>query len=162
MPVLITAGLSPEAHRLKRILNIDEVVFSDESPLPEIPGSAGLVISGSSSSFVHEILKACLDRHISRVYPLKMTEIVELSKARALFAEYNVSLIIPSEEWLQTNDQKLRGRADHITVLENGTLIAGDILPENFSINSDTGIFTWATNGQNLEYSLYLVDDAGV
>lgn len=163
MPVLITAGLSQEAYRLKRILNINEVVFADESPLPQIPGGKSLIIPPHTSvSFVHEVLKACLDLHITKVYPLKFGEVIELSKARSLFLEYNIALIIPSVEWLKYNVQAINGSVDNITVVEEGAAVAGAKLPDSLALDKETGIFAWATNGQKKEYSLYLVEDAGV
>ncbi len=163
MPVLITAGLSQEAYRLKRILDNAEVVFADSSPLPQIPGTKSLVLPPyTSSSFVHEVLKACLDLGITKVYPLKSGEVRELAKARLLFAEYQVTLILPSDEWLRNNEVTGAPRDAAITVVEDGIAVAGTDLPEPLSINKETGIFTWATRDQKTEYSLYLVEDAGI
>ncbi|MEJ7695035.1 hypothetical protein [Daejeonella sp.] len=163
MPVLITAGLSPEAYRLKRILAIDEVVFADQSPLPQIPGSRSLVIPPyTSSSFVHEVLKGCLDLGITKIYPLQAGEVTELSKARSLFLEYNVKLIIPSEEWLKNHEPLVKGSAEDITVLEEGTTVAAEGVSDTISLNNETGVFSGATNGQNTEYCLYLIEDAGI
>ncbi len=158
MPVLITAGLSPEAYRLQRILNAKDVVFADASQLPQIPGTRSVVLPAADSpSFVHEALKACLDLDITTVYPLKRAEVVELAKARELFFEYNISLMIPSDNWLQDTNSPKTGKAEQVSVLENGSLIAGDSLPEDSSITDETGVFCWASHGQRTEYSLYLV-----
>ena len=158
MPVLITAGLSPEAYRLQRILNVRDVVFADESPLPQIPGIQSVVLPAcNSASFVHETLKACLDHRITRIYPLKWGEVAELAGARALFLEYHVGLMIPSNNWLNHKPNQISGATDHVAVLENGILIAGEFLPDNFPAKDETGAFGWATNGQQMEYSLYLV-----
>lgn len=163
MSVLITAGLSPQAYRLQRILNVKEVVFTDESQLPEIPGTLSVVLPAhNSASFVHETLKVCLDNRISTIYPLKRGEVLELSKARALFSEYNVMLMIPSDDWLRENANLNSGETDKLAVLKNGILIAGDELQDNFFVQGESGIFCWATDIQNMEYSLYLVDHAGI
>lgn len=158
MPVLITAGLSPEAYRLQRVLEFPDIVFSDEIPVPHIPGTRSIVLpEHSSASFVHELLKACLDFGISRVYPLNLGEVLELSKARTLFSEYSIILMIPSEFWLTDHAGKRFGRLEHISVIENGKLLAGTNLPPDLPLSEETGIFTWATIGQKIEYSLYLV-----
>lgn len=163
MPVLITAGLSPEAHRLKRTLNISDVVFADESLLPHIPGSQSAIIpSSASASFVHEVLKTCLDLSITKVYPLKRGEVIELSKARSLFLEYDITLIIPSDDWLKKNMHIIKSSADNIIVMENGELTAGAAIPDSIFIKKETGIFVWATKRQKTEYCLYLIDDAGI
>ena len=157
MPVLITAGLSPEAYRLQRILDIKDVVFADVSTIPKIPNSRSIVLPPhTSSSFVHEMLKSCLDLGVTRVYPLNLGEVIELSKARTLFSEYNIFLIIPSEFWIQDNFRQNNLRGDHVSVLEHGVVVAGSKLTDNYLLNSETGVFKWATLGPKEEYSLYL------
>ena len=158
MPVLITAGLSPEAYRLQRILDIKDVVFADVRTIPKIPNSRSIVLPPhTSSSFVHEMLKSCLDLGITRVYPLNLGEVIELSKARTLFSEYNIFLIIPSDNWLESSFRQNALRGDHITVLEQGLVVAGNMLTDNYALNNETGVFKRATSGLKMEYSLYLV-----
>ncbi len=158
MPVLITAGLSPEAWRLHRVLDMKEVVFADESQLPHIPGIMSVVLPPcNSASYIHETLKACLDHNINCVYPLKRGEIMELSKARALYSEYSISLMIPSDDWLRNNPGQVMSKGDNIVVLEKGGLKAGIMPPEDIFIKEETGIFSWATIGQQTQYSLYIV-----
>lgn len=158
MPALITAGLSPEAYRLQRILDIKDVVFADVSTIPKIPDSRNIVLPPHTSfSFVHEMLKSCLDLGITRVYPLNLGEVIELSKARTLFSEYDIFLIIPSECWLQNNSRQNNLRGEHVAVLEHGLVVAGNTLPDHFALNSETGVFKWATSGLKMEYNLYLV-----
>ena len=158
MPVLITAGLSPEAYRLQRILDIKDVVFADVSTIPKIPNSRSIVLPPHrSSSFVHEMLKSCLDLGITRVYPLNLGEVIELSKARTLFSEYNIFLIIPSEFWIKDNFRQNNLRGDHVSVLEHGLVVAGNTLTDNYALNNETGVFKRATSGPKKEYCLYLV-----
>lgn len=157
MPVLITSGLSPEAYRLQRILNTEDVVFADETELPLFSNRLSLILPAhTSSSFVHEMLKSCIDHHISHIYPLKWGEILELSKARELFSEFGVILMIPSDHWIKGRNHQDSAKAENISVIENGKVLAGSAPTDNALIN-ETGVFTWATREQNLEYSLYLV-----
>lgn len=157
MPVLITCGLSPEAYRLQRILNTEDIVFADKTSLPLFSSKPSFVLPAcTSSSFVHEMLKSCLDHKITHVYPLNKGEILELSKARDLFLEYDIILMIPTDNWLKDWNEQIVVKGENITVLENGRVLAGsdfmvDVLKE------ETGVFTWATRDHNLEYSLYLV-----
>jgi len=163
MPVLITAGLSPQAYRLQRILHVSDVVFADNSQLPGIPGISTLVIpTHDSASFVHEMLKACLDHKITKVYPLKLDEVMQLSRARALFSEYEVMLMIPSDDWLKHHTNINVGISENIVVLENGKQIAGTSFPNNFLLSKESGIFSWAIIEQKFEYNLYLIDDAAL
>jgi hypothetical protein len=157
MPALITAGLSQQAYRLQRILNSQDVIYADISALPFIPGRRGLIIpSYHSMSFTHEILKICLDHRIDRVFPLVYGEITELSKARLLFSEYNISLVIPSNRWLENNPSTSVSHISEMAVLENGSLIAGTLPPEPGLESEETGVFCWATYGREIQYSLYL------
>ncbi len=161
MPVLITAGLYPEAYRLQRVLSVQDVFFSDDQELPFMPGIKSVVLpSCTSPSFVHEILKACLDNAIGMIYPLKRGEIVELSHARQLFNEYNIDLMIPSDEWLRNNLSNLPLRHPSIAVLKDDELLAGSLPKSQFTALRETGVFTWATIHGKTEYSLYILNDA--
>ncbi|SKB33559.1 ATP-grasp domain-containing protein [Daejeonella lutea] len=178
MPVLITAGLSPESYRLERILgeartekretrsgerDAQPVVFADVSELPQLPGKTSLVIPHyDSPSFVHETLKACLDLGITKVYPLRIGEIRELAKARDLFDEYQIRLMIPSNEWLDKKANKVAQKAGEISVLDGGMLVAGVAVGNDMQLKNETGVFSRATKEQKTEYSLYLVNDAGI
>lgn len=163
MPVLITAGLHPEAYRLQRIINLENVFFADETELPYIPGIRSIVLPNYRSvSFIHEILKACLDNDIYMIYPLKMGEIIELAGARLLFSEYNIRLIIPSDHWMQNNLVRTPLRHSNISVLENGELKAGNAPEIQILSSNETGIFTWENILGKIEYNLYLVRDAGI
>ncbi|WP_276346742.1 hypothetical protein [Daejeonella sp. JGW-45] len=158
MPVLITSGLSPEAWRLQRILGTNDVVFCDESQMPGIPGIRSIVLpTYSSGSYIHETLKACLDYNIDRVYPLKQGEVLELSKARDLYSEYNIRLVIPSGDWLKENHSETISNAANITVVEEYVVKAGSLPPGELIPPDGTGIFCWATGTGKIQYSLYII-----
>jgi len=158
MPVLITGGLSPEAYRLQRILKMQDVVFADETELPLFSNTKSVVLPAyTSSSFVHEMLKTCLDQDINRVYPLKWGEIIELSKARELFSEYGVILMIPSENWLKNKNGLNLIKGENLTVIEQGKTLAGSVVTDNDLLYNETGVYTWATMGQKTEYSIYVI-----
>ncbi len=158
MPVLITSGLSPEAWRLNRVLDNPEVLFADESQLPNVPGMKSVVLPPyHSASYIHETLKACLDHDIDRVYPLKWGEVRELAKARALYSEYNIRLMIPSDSWLENRQEPAVINTANIAVIEDGILIAGDAPKEGILLTGETGIFSWATQSDEIQYSLYII-----
>lgn len=161
MPVLITAGLYPEAYRLQRVLSLQDVFFCDEKELPRIPGIKSMVLpSYTSPSFAHELLKGCLDNAIDMIYPLKRGEILELSHARQLFLEYNIGLMIPSDKWLKYDLSDKSLMHSTIAVLKNGELLAGHLPGSPFEPVVETGIFTWASLNGKMEYCLYLAEDA--
>ena len=163
MSVLITAGLHQEAYRLQRIINLQDVFFADETELPYIPGIKSFVLPHYHSvSFIHEILKACLDNDIYMIYPLKMGEIVELSGARLLFSEYNIKVMIPSDNWLQNNLVHTPLKHSNICVLEKGQLKAGNYPKIQSFFKKETGVFTWENKEGKVECNLYLVRVAGI
>lgn len=164
MAVLITAAANAAAFRLDRILNIPDVYFADQNPLPAIPGKKFVQIpAASSNTFTHEVLKTCLDHHINEVYPLKRDEILELSGSRELFKEYGISLIIPSEKWIDSNLNDSSSRSSNILVLVKGEVRAG-VLAHNLMLpdNEDFGVFAWDMKNDKLRYSLFIADNAEI
>jgi hypothetical protein len=157
MPVLITSASNAAAYQLARILNIDDVIFADQTPIPVIPGKKNLVLPGASSmSFAHEMLTICLDNDIRAVYPLKIEEIWELSASRQLFSEYGISLLIPSSGWLEINADSQTLSSPGIAVLEDGVLMAGTLPDGNSTSFVETGIFKWSVMNNEIFFSLYL------
>lgn len=101
MAILITAASFAVAYKLERYLNESEVYFAEQIELPAIPGKKFIRIPAASSPiFISEMLKICLDNQIVKIFPLKRSEIKELSEANQLFNEYGINIIIPSDEWI--------------------------------------------------------------
>ncbi|MDP3468152.1 MAG: hypothetical protein Q8S11_07440 [Daejeonella sp.] len=101
MAILITAASSAIAYKLERLLNESEVYFAEQIEMPEIPGKRFIRIPDASSPiFTSEMLKICLDNHIVKIFPLKVPEIKELSKADQLFKEYGINIILLSNDWI--------------------------------------------------------------
>ncbi len=101
MAILITAASYSVAYKLERSLNESEVYFADQIEMPAIPEKKFIRIPDASSPiFTSELLKICLDNHIIKIFPLKEAEVKELSKAKLLFSEYGINIIIQSKEWI--------------------------------------------------------------
>ncbi|MDP2413697.1 hypothetical protein [Daejeonella sp.] len=101
MAILITAASFSLAYKLEQSLNESEVYFAEHIEMPSIPGKKFIRIPEASSPiFTSELLKICIDNQIVKIYPLKEAEIKELSKAKQLFIEYGINIIIPSNEWI--------------------------------------------------------------
>ena len=82
MSVLITAATNSAAFQLARILNTEDICFASDTDIPVFSGKRFLKFpSTDSSSFIHEVLKICLDNQIVEIYPLLPDEIVEFSKS---------------------------------------------------------------------------------
>ena len=101
MAILITAASFAVAYKLERFLNESEVYFAEQIEMPAIPGKKFIRIPDASSPiFTSEMLKICLDNQIVKIFPLRESEIKELSKADQLFKEYGISIIMPSNDWI--------------------------------------------------------------
>jgi hypothetical protein len=159
MSVLITAAADSAAFRLARILNKEDVFFASDKDMPVMYEKRFLKIpSADSPSFIHEVLKICLDYQIKEIYPLMRNEIIELSASRQLFEEFGIILVIPSIKWIETRLNDLPFRLSNIIVMINGKVCSGespidDILPKD----EENGVFQWNfTNDQLIFYSLFV------
>lgn len=164
MAILITAAATSAAFRLERILGSDNVYFADHSNLPAIPGKKFLQIpAATSNSFSHELLKICLDFSIAEIYTLRLDEITELAKSRLLFEEFGISLIIPSDQWLENKINVSSFRSYSIIILINGTVRAG-VLPDSRALpeNEKFGVFAWEEKNDLIGYSLFLAEHTEV
>jgi hypothetical protein len=158
MSVLITSGLSPQAWRVNRLLENEDIVFADESELPYVPGvRSALIPPHNSPSFIHEMLRTCLNHGVDRIYSLKWAELRELVKARELYSEYNIRLMVPSDTWLSAQHEHAGINAANLFVIEDGQLLAGVAPPEEKWPHGETGIFSWATNAGKIQYTLYMI-----
>ncbi|MFA6945039.1 MAG: hypothetical protein WC220_03975 [Pedobacter sp.] len=164
MAVLITAAAYAAAFKLERMLNTSEVYFGEQVDMPAISGKVFLRLPGAlTSSFTSEMLKICLDHGITDVFPLKSDEVVELSKARQLFEEYGIRLIIPSNKWIQNQLNDSFPNSSNILILSGEKVIAGE-LPGNSSLpeNEESGIFSWDLKDGVIRYHLFKVDHAEI
>lgn len=103
--VLITSGISAFSQRVAKLFPDGELFFADSSPIPAPFIKSGKHIpipSPEKATFIHEVLKICLDLSITKLLPLKEGELMPLAKSIALFEEYGVSILVPSVESLNT------------------------------------------------------------
>jgi hypothetical protein len=159
MSVLITSATDSAAFRLARILNIKNTFFAADVDMPAISGKSFLKIpSADSPSFIHDVLKICLDNHIKEIYPLKQDEIVELSTSRQLFEEFDIKLVIPSLQWIETKLNDLPFHSSSLFVLIDRQVFAGDV-PANGTLpdNEHNGIFQWELRNDQLIFGSFIV-----
>jgi hypothetical protein len=161
LKVLITAATTAKAYKLQRLLDQGQTyVYADQESLPGFMAGGKQFVrisSGDSPSFVHELLKVCLDLQIDVVCPLRKNEILSLSEARQLFLEYNIKLIVPSKELINRSvSPKIKDGS--IVVISDRKIIAkqGEILhvPEEI----DSGVFLIDSSNEQNQYSIYTVD----
>jgi len=104
MSVLITAATSAQAYKLKATISADEkVVLGDYLDLPAIMLKNGTMIktpAPENVSFAHLMLTLCMDNQITQIYPLRRAELDLLLEAKTLFAEFDITLCTPPNEFL--------------------------------------------------------------
>lgn len=159
MSVLITAATNSAAFQLARILNTEDICFGSDMDIPVLAGKRFLKIpSSNSSSFIHEVLKICLDHQIVEIYPLLPDEIVEFSKSRQLFEEFEIKLIIPSIKWIETRLKDSPFLSTNLFVLIDGKVCAGNIDKESMQLfNEENGVFYWELRYNQLIFGSFIV-----
>ena len=104
MSVLITAATSAQAYKLKSALNtVEKVLLGDYLELPDVMLKSGAMIKTpdpESASFAHQMLTLCMDNQVTQIYPLRRTELELLTEAKTLFAEFDITLCTPGNEFI--------------------------------------------------------------
>lgn len=92
--VIITSGTSAEAQVTARKYPDARIVFADYS-VPEVLVKSGKYVqlpSINSASFIHVLLKICLDHHASVLILLSDEEKSLVEPQKLLFEEFNIQL----------------------------------------------------------------------
>ena len=155
MPVLITAASHAEAYKLERILQISDVVFADYQELPHLAFSGRKFLkipAGNSASYAHMMLDLALNSGIEKIFPLYAEEILPLAESRQLFAEYGISVIVPSLFWLNEKGNIQVNSPMEWVIIEQGKVIAGTLPSSLDAIEEDlSGIFRFEINNPTLK-----------
>lgn len=91
---LITGAVQAKAHALKNKME-GKFILGDFHDLPEFmlaDKSMYQLPHPSSTSYVHEMLKFCLDKEVSVIFPLHNEEIQQLNDAQQLFGEFDIEI----------------------------------------------------------------------
>lgn len=105
MNILITSGISAFAQRAAELFPESNIFFADSNPIPSVFLGARkffAIPSSEKTSFIHELLKLCLDLSIAKLLPLDYEELKPLAENRLLFEEYGISILVPDPENLNT------------------------------------------------------------
>jgi hypothetical protein len=87
LKTLFTTSSTINNHQLLKLFDQDEIVFGElfQNKFP----------SEKSISFAHELLSFCLDLNIQKVYATRAGELLPLSEAKVLFAEFGIDIELP-------------------------------------------------------------------
>lgn len=96
--ILVTQGLKPFAQRVAKLLKDCTVVFGTADEIPDIllrTANYVAIPSDNKHTYVHEVLKTCLDRRVDVLLPLGLYELRPIAEAKALFSEYGIAIWVP-------------------------------------------------------------------
>lgn len=104
--ILITFGTRPLAMRIAKRLGADfEIVYASSEDIPQLllaSGKYAKIPKGLLPTFAHEVLKLSLDQQVDYVLPLGGFELEPLAAAKVLFEEYQISVLVPDKDLLET------------------------------------------------------------
>lgn len=131
--VLITKGMRPFAQRVAKLLIASyRPLFGSAEDVPDVLLNQGNFLQippVTKPTFMHELLKHCLDKGVAAVLPLGMEELHPLAEVRPLFAEYGVDVWVP----------ELSELADTLIVENPPSGLPLTVLPTGVYTQSDIG-----------------------
>lgn len=101
MKILITAGKSALALKIAKAFETHQVIIADYGEMPNFSSSLYKFISlgeKNEDTTAHSLLNICLNEAIDWILPLHAFEVIAMTKAKVLFNEFNIDIILPSIE----------------------------------------------------------------
>jgi hypothetical protein len=101
LKILITGGKNIQAIKLVRAYPNDELVLADYGETPSFAASNYRFISlgeRNDEILAHHLLTVALDEEVEAIMPLYEAESIALAKAKLLFEEFNIAVILPSAD----------------------------------------------------------------
>ncbi|SFG88692.1 ATP-grasp domain-containing protein [Pedobacter insulae] len=100
MKILITGGNSAKALKILKAFTQHQVILADYGEVP----SFSFVSLGEKNedTIAHSLLNTCLDLAVDAILPLHHFEIEPMAKAKVLFNEFNIEVLLPNLEALST------------------------------------------------------------
>ncbi len=151
MNILITAASTAQAYQLLGLLGLENnVTLADSFDLPAfmLKNKKFMKIPpGDSNTFAHELLTACLDLGINRVFALRPAEVRALAEARTLFSEYEIDVMVPPLFLVEQLQMKS----------SPGTIVIKDLKTGHLSLpeSADYGVFLVNEEGNDTQISIF-------
>lgn len=101
MRVVITGGKSALALKIAKAFTQHQVVFADYG---EVPLFSKVISLGEKNedTIAHTLLNTCLDQEAELILPIHKFEIEATAKAKVLFNEFNIDILLPDGDDLVT------------------------------------------------------------
>ena len=150
MKILITGGKSALALKLLKGFSQQQVVLADYGEMPNFSSATYSFLSlgeKNEDAIAHNLLNYCLNESIDVVLPLHAFEILPVAKAKVLFNEFNIDLLLPDAEGLNAYlQQQPEFRGAEWVVFRTGKVL--------FSSIANSKLFT-TVNSENLSGAFY-------
>lgn len=94
---VITGATTAQAQRLAKNLEGQEVYLTDYNPIPQVLLKSGRFLQLSlneNNTYVHELLKVCLDVQASYLHIIRPQERDLIQGQEVLFEEYGIQVLI--------------------------------------------------------------------
>lgn len=123
--ILISRGIHPFTQRVSaHYFQHWTKCYADSIEIPQPLLHSGhyfQIPKAEDPSFIHEVLKRCLDLQVQYFLPMDKEEAITLSGAKVLFDEYGISILAPSPEVLMDYQALIHPpREQNLVILING------------------------------------------
>jgi hypothetical protein len=97
LKILITGGKSATTLKLLKAYQGDEIVLADYGDIPSFSSAnyKFITLGEVNDAIAHNILNICLDYGIDAILPVHEFEINPIAKAKVLFEEFNIQVLLP-------------------------------------------------------------------
>lgn len=124
MKILITGGKSALALKMVKAFTSHQIILADYGEMPSFSSSAYKFISlgeKNEDTIAHTLLNNCLDEEIDLILPLHAFEVVAMAKAKVLFSEFNIDIVLPANDDLATYfDINKTSKLAHWAIFKSG------------------------------------------
>ena len=115
-----------------------QVVLADYDEMPNSPRFISLG-EKNEETVAHTILSNCLDEGIDMILPLRNFEISPLAKAKVLFDEFNVEILLPNDGDLSAYfDPLSASKHEYWAVFRKGEAIFASMADEQTAASGQT------------------------
>jgi hypothetical protein len=164
LKILITGGKSATALKLVKAFDGYQVVLADYGEVPSFTSSAYTLISlgvKNEDTLAHTLLNKCLDEGIDLILPIHHFEIEAVAKAKTLFNEFNIQILLPNREELdQYFDAEDIVKAKDWVVFKSGEIIFAsnnEVIPANTEQKNLNGAFYLTKEDKTRKFSLITI-----
>lgn len=102
------------------------VILADYGDMPNFSSTAFKFISlgeKNEDTIAHTLLNNCLNEEIDLILPLHRFEIIAMAKAKVLFSEFNIEVLLPENDLPVYLDVKGGQKFSHWAIFEHGNAL---------------------------------------